>query len=205
MNTNNPGKSKTIFLYINAALLLTLIGAGTYYAVTLYTRGQSCFTVSQVQQDPRCLYIYNNKVFEKGTKASPHKGNPCGSDVSAIIPQSHILDKTARLDPNYRGDVCGLQAMPSATPSPSPTTVPPTTTPIQTLISPTEAQVVATATPTIPLVENFSPTPVSSESAELYTPTVEPTEIKTLPVTGKLEWLFIALIPVALVTLGVLM
>lgn len=76
----------------------------------------TCFSVAEVQTDTRCLYIYNNQVYEKGTRASPHHGNPCGSDVTAIIPSFHYMDMARYLDPTYQGNICEV----------APTTVPTT-------------------------------------------------------------------------------
>ncbi len=219
-----PGKLRSFFLYFNAVLLLLLLGGGTYYALSLYTRGQTCFTVEQVQQDSRCLYIYYNMVFEKGTRAEPHQNNPCGTDVSAILPQSHILDKAARLDPNYKGNICENTPIASPTPEPSPTAAPtaePTSTIPPAQPSPTSPPSAAANTPTVTTTQTTqatssatpttsyiggadisSPTPTISDSVLSETPSPEPTALTTLPVTGKLEWIAVALIPVGLLMLG---
>src|SRR3989344_4193260 len=94
-----------------------------------------CFLKDRIIQDiktsdSRCLYILNNKVFEEGTKRSPHKGPPCGMDVPSIIPSFHLADVAKYLDPNYKGTIC-TQLLPTATPRP-PTATPtlrPTLTP----------------------------------------------------------------------------
>ncbi len=227
-----PRSWKTIFIYLNACLLLMLIGAGTYYAVRIYTRGQTCYTVEQVQQDNRCLYIYQNMVFEKGTKSAPHQGNPCGSDVTSIIPNSHLLDKVGHLDPNYQGQICANNPAPTATPTPTTpaptattaptnTPVPPTATPTMggtnvPTNSPTPTPVssgngattapTATRTPT-PTVSgstasSATATPTTSQLEGNATETISPTVITSLPVTGRLEWLAVVLIPVILLAAG---
>lgn len=231
MKNSKTGKFRTLFIYFNAALLIMLLGAGTYYAITLYSKAQSCFTMDQVQQSSKCLYIYQNGVYEKGTREAPHQGNPCGSDVTSIIPNSHMLDKVGHLDPNYQGDLCSNTPVPTSTPTPIPTETPvPTTAPTNTPVpSPTSAQSAAnpTATPTTPPIggapistatptmrvsssviatatPTLRPTASSTDSAELTTETPEPTALTTLPVTGRLEWLAVALIPVSLIIIGVI-
>lgn len=238
---NKPFTVKTIIIYLNALLLLMLIGGGTYYAVRLYTRGQTCYSPSQVQQDSRCLYIYKDMVFEKGTKDAPHQGIPCGTDVTSQIPDSHILDKVGHLDPNYQGAVCANQPAATATPQPSPTSAPtntpipaatntpfpptpttgstgasnPTATPTTassttTVPSPTTRAIggsnvaASTATPTVTttLASNFTPTPTTFD--ETATDSASPTEITSLPVTGRLEWAALAVIPLGLVFLGMI-
>ncbi len=224
MKNNKPSKVRSIFLYINIILLLIVLGAGTYYVVSLYTKAQSCFTVDQVQQSSKCLYIYKTSVYEKGTRAAPHQGNACGSDVTSLIPDSHLLDKVGHLDPNYQGEICANNPIPTDTPSPTATTAP-TNTPVPANTtaptnSPAPTATVTqlngtTATPT--LITAFSPTPttafiggadITTPSATLdplasETPTPEPTALTTLPVTGRLEWLAVALIPVGLIIAGI--
>lgn len=238
MKNNKPGKFRTMFLYFNAALLIMVLGAGTYYVVSLYSKAQSCFTRDEVQQSSKCLYIYQNSVYEKGTRDAPHQGNPCGSDVTALIPNSHMLDKVGHLDPNYQGELCSNTPQPTATPVPTATDTPvPTATQAPTNTqapSPTTGQSsnptatpttppiggapISTATPTVRVSSTITPTtrvlstatptmrPTSSstDSAMLETETPEPTGLTTLPVTGRLEWVAVALIPLSLVIIGVI-
>ena len=125
-------------------LFIAVITSAGYYMNTLRTKAATCFTASQVASDSRCLYIYSGKVYEKGTKSKPHKSNPCGTDVTSIIPSFHFGNMSKYMDPNYRGDICAA-GNPTATPLPTtaPTSVP-TSVPTAT---PTISQV-ATSTPT---------------------------------------------------------
>ena len=129
-------------------LFIAVITSTGYYMNTLRNKAATCFTASQVASDSRCLYIYSGKVYEKGTKSKPHKSNPCGTDVTSIIPSFHFGNMAKYMDPNYRGDICAV-GNPTSTPvpTPAPTSVPtsiPTTIPTAT---PTISQV-ATSTPT---------------------------------------------------------
>lgn len=162
----------TIFFISNFALV--------YYIVKFKILAQSCLTVSQVSSDSRCLYIYANKVYEKGSRSSPHHDNPCGTDVTSIIPSFHFENMAKYLDPNFRADIC------TSTPSPSPTPVPtatatatpsPSPTPIKTA-SPTP---VPTATPTSsPALGGASSTPTASPTAtKTATPTASPVATRT--------------------------
>jgi hypothetical protein len=89
----------------------------------------TCFTVAEVQADARCLYIFHDQVYEKGTRAAPHHANACGSDVTAIIPSFHYNDMVRYLDPNYQGDICSVvptiaPTLPVASPTIAPTLPP---------------------------------------------------------------------------------
>lgn len=126
------------FLFI---LGVTSIG---YYINSVNTKAATCFTTAQVASDSRCLYIYSGKVYEKGTKSKPHKSNPCGTDVTSIIPSFHFGNMAKYMDNNYRGDICSVgnptatptqTVVPTATPTRTPTSVPsapPTATPLVT-------------------------------------------------------------------------
>ncbi|KKS46513.1 hypothetical protein A3J20_05130 [Candidatus Gottesmanbacteria bacterium RIFCSPLOWO2_02_FULL_42_29] len=123
-------------------LMMVIANAGVAITVRLLTFSQTCFTKAQVAADSRCLYIWDNKVFEKGTRSSPHKGHPCGMDVSSLIPSFHTADMARYLDPNYKGTIC--PAAPTATVTPRPT-LPLSLTPLPPA-SPTKA-IAASATP----------------------------------------------------------
>ncbi|HSW98077.1 MAG TPA: hypothetical protein VLF89_09700, partial [Candidatus Saccharimonadales bacterium] len=71
------------------------------YVMHFYVLGSSCMTKAQVASDSRCLYIVSDQVYEKGSRSSPHHGHPCGTDVTSILPSSHINDKAGHLLPNY--------------------------------------------------------------------------------------------------------
>lgn len=108
---------------LSLMLVLRHIHQFTIHAAT-------CFSVAEVQADTRCLYIYNNQVYEKGTRANPHHGNACGSDVTAIIPSFHYMNMAKYLDPTYQGNICeviptDVPVVPTDVPT-APTAVPAT-------------------------------------------------------------------------------
>lgn len=129
--------SVLIFIGLFVANLLLI------HSIRVYIRSQSCLSRDQINSDSRCLYILGNRVFNKGSRAEPHQGHACGSDVSALIPSTHQLVPTHYLDPNYVGDVCAdAPASPSPSPDPSPDPTPqsnPSPSPQENNPSPTPA------------------------------------------------------------------
>ncbi|HSW88036.1 MAG TPA: hypothetical protein VLG12_02635 [Candidatus Saccharimonadales bacterium] len=139
----------------------------------------TCMTVTQVQSDNRCLYIYSGKIYNKGSRNSPHHGHPCGQDVTAIIPSFHFQSPATYLLPNYIADVCTaptptltptITFTPSPTmtltPTPSPTGIPFTSTPTITsvlTVTPTDSQII-TPTPSTGLGLTITPTPTTGNS-----------------------------------------
>lgn len=168
-------------------ILLPLIAISVYYVVSLRSKAASCFTVDQVKNDARCLYIYKTSVYEKGTRAQPHQGTPCGTDVTSIIPDSHILDKVGHLDPNYQGDICtASEPVPTSTPqptaTPAPTSTPrPSATPVPTAV-PSATSTSSSSTSTITTLPTATPTPVTVASTQ--TGQVAPTTATTTTPTG---------------------
>lgn len=175
-------KSSKLIFFIFSSLVIVVLGlGGTYYTVRYFLQAQSaCFTVQEIQNDSRCLYILNGKVYEKGTRDAPHKGNPCGTDVSSIILPFHTDNPVLYLDPNLKGTVCdGNQVtQPTATPEPTATPQPPTSTPQPTATpqqptatpTPSTVQSQATATPTTNQQQSSSVTATSTP-----TPSLSPT------------------------------
>lgn len=131
----------------------------TFYA-------QSCLTMSQVSADPRCLYIYGANVYEKGTRNKPHQGQPCGTDVTRIIPSFHYQNMVRYMDPNLVGAVCSDQPVPTATPtsSPKPTaTIQPTNSPIP--VQPTATNKPQPTSTTVPGQPSSTPAPTARPTA----------------------------------------
>ncbi len=136
---------KRLMLVLISPLIAWLIWQ---YAYIYPIAAQTCFSTTQVQSDSRCLYILQNHVFEKGTRSNPHKGNACGSDVTAYIPSFHFTNQYIKLDiltldPNYRGEICVAPTntptpSPTHTPTPTPTNSPPTATPTTNPCVPTQ-------------------------------------------------------------------
>ena len=140
-------RNKILFLRI-FQLLFVLLGLGsTFYITRILLFSQTCMTVSQVQNDNRCLYVLSNNVYEKGTRSSPHQGHACGSDITSAIASVpfHTNNPAVYLSPNFRAPICSVN--PTGTPVPtSPVSTPtPINNPSPTVkITPTNAP---TATP----------------------------------------------------------
>lgn len=126
-------------------IILFIANVALLYGIHFYLIAQTCMTPQQVQSDSRCLYIMGNQIFEKGTKAAPHKGHPCGTDVTSVVPSSHINNQANYLTPNFIAQVC------SATPTSAPTQAPtaaPTSAPTATDTPPVAPGVTYVLTPT---------------------------------------------------------
>lgn len=195
-------RRRHFFLIVGGLITLPILALATYYAVSLHSKAQSCYTVDQVKSDARCLYIYKTGVYEKGTRAAPHQGNPCGSDVTAIIPDSHLLDKVGHLDPNYQGEICSgnstpqptdmpaLTATPVPTSAPAPTDVPqptvapqPTSAPAPTDASSTSTSSITSLPQTAATVQSFDQT-VPSPTAAPQPTSAATTENATVSATS---------------------
>lgn len=161
------------------------------YSIHFYLIASSCMTREEVANDQRCLYILQNKVYEKGTKGAPHEGHPCGSDVTSVIPASHLSDPALHLLPNYKADICtAIQNTPTpipATPTPKPATptpVPATPTPVPPTptspAAPTQAPVQQQDTPTNQPAQQDTPIPApATKTPDTPTPTPLPTTTPT--------------------------
>lgn len=136
---------KIIFIILGFFLFNIVITYILHFSIMAAT----CMTVQQVQADARCLYILQNQIYEKASRATPHHGHPCGTDVTSIIPAFHQNDPALYLLPNYVANVC-------AAPTPTPTLIP--TISAAPIITP------------IPLLTN-TPVPVFSQTP-LPTPTL---------------------------------
>lgn len=162
---------KIFFSYgVHLWLLLFLMNVAIFYVARFYSMGQTCFTPAQVSSDNRCLYILNGKVYEKGSRNSPHQGHSCGSDVTSVLPPSHMADQATYLLPNYVGDICTAQ--PTATPVPPTNTPIPTATPINTP-TPTH-QPTSTTTPVPTITQKPTDTPIPIQTSTKTQPTNTP-------------------------------
>lgn len=119
--TNKPSVKKVLLGYgLHIWFLLFLVNVVVIYVTQYHARGQTCFTKAQVATDSRCLYILSNKVYDKGSRKSPHHGHPCGTDVTSVVPSSHRNSAASYLNPNYVGDICvAPPVVPTATPTPT--------------------------------------------------------------------------------------
>src|SRR5512147_3051556 len=75
---------------------------------------KTCMSLEQIRADSRCLYIFRNQVYQRDGRTAPHYAQPCGTDVTSIIPPTHISDPEKYLDPNYVANVCPRGAAQSA-------------------------------------------------------------------------------------------
>lgn len=151
---------------IHVFILLLFVNIGIYYTVRQYIHANGCMTMAQLQTDNRCLYAFNNQVYQKGNRSNPHNGHPCGTDITSVIPASHLANKTFYFLPNYVANICSAVAntptprltatpthKPTATSSPHPTAPHATLTPIAT-----PQPHAMTAPPTQPAAATFTPT-----------------------------------------------
>ncbi len=128
MSKNNLYKSLLMkaFTRFGFQIVFVLMAAniGMVVIIRLFILAQlPCFTIEQLQSDSRCLYILNDKVYEKGTRDAPHYYHPCGSDVTAAIAAVpfHLADAPIYLDSNLRGQICAVNPLPTPDPIPDPT------------------------------------------------------------------------------------
>ena len=166
---------KIFFEYgLHLWLMVFTINVAVFYVAHFYSLGKTCFTPTQVQSDNRCLYILGGKVYEKGTRNSPHQGHPCGTDVTSVVPPSHSGNPASYLIPNYLGDICTAPQAPTAAPQPKPTNIPlpqPTAPPAQPIIAKPFSQLPPTVAPTA----TIAPTPTTAEIKSTVAPTVAST------------------------------
>jgi hypothetical protein len=176
-------------------VILVLVNATVLYTVHFFLMASTCMTTQQVAADNRCLYIWGKQVFVKGTRAEPHYGHPCGTDVTSVIPASHIGNQASYMLPNYVANICTAAVAPTPTPTPKPTSTPvPTVTkaPTPTIApSPTpkpnaaaaptvELVLASTSTPTIdPPTPSFTKNAVSAVPSASEIPSILPSDTPT--------------------------
>ena len=204
-STKHFSRIHTSLTFYGAQIIIILILTNiiTYISIRYISKAQSCMTKDQIVASDRCLYIFENSVYEKGEKNNPHKGHPCGMDVTSIIPESHNLLISIYLEPNKISQVCSEQPptptdtpTPTSTPSPTSTNTPaPTLTPVPTPSIVPTSTTRPTQTPTIPPTPTSSPTiflsPTPSLTMAIATIPVltnkpTPTAIPTLSLTPSL-------------------
>lgn len=159
MTRKRKGIKKLIFTYsLHIWGIFLLVNVIVFYTSHFMLIASGCMTTQQVAQDSRCLYILSGKIYQQGTKGSPHKGHPCGTDVTSVVPASHLGAITTYLVPNHVADVCAAAQVPTATPLP---TIDPAPLPAQASQP--------TAIPT------DMPAPTSTQDRQAPTSTVIPT------------------------------
>lgn len=172
MSKNNIKKFvKRHIIFIIAAFMFA--NSSIIYLLFSKAQNANCMYQSQIDSDSRCLYIYHNEVYEKGTKGRPHQGVDCGINVDSIIPSLHFSGSIAgRFSDAKIGTYCaGLP--PTQTPTAAPTEVPqqPTEAPAVTQVPTATATPKKTSTPvTAPTTQSTSvATPAPSITNVLQT------------------------------------
>lgn len=68
---------------------------------------QNCMTREEVGENRElCLYIYEGKVYSLGYYGSEHHKHECGTDVTAVMRNTHIENPEHYLDDFYKADLC---------------------------------------------------------------------------------------------------
>lgn len=166
-------------------VLLFLVGFGIRQTLLYFAAADNCITTEQwttMSQDQTHCYVEydrNNipEVWEppKDSSGWTHHGNSiCGTNVTQLIPASHLADvnKYLNIGARYIGTM-GSCVQPTATPTP--TTVPtdtPIPTPTTIIDSPTPTDI---PSPTSTLVPSATPTPDQQANASVAIPTATPT------------------------------
>lgn len=153
-------------------LVIIFILANSTIALLIFSKAQSdpCMTQSEIDSDARCLYVYHNEVYEKGTRSRPHQRVDCGQNVDSTIPNLHFSGGTFnRFKETKVASFCtGNQ--PTQTPTQAPTALPTAT-----------ATANPTQTPTQPPVNNPTVTPTATATNNTSQPTNPPTTNSGVP------------------------
>ncbi len=91
-----PKSLKSVTKKYVIQLIIIFVLANSGVALYLYSKASgTCMTQAQINADTRCLYVYNNSVYEMGTKNSPHAGHNCGTNFdSTNMPSFHFSGST---------------------------------------------------------------------------------------------------------------
>lgn len=177
----SPAKKILKAFWFHIVFLILLVNYIVTRQIQLRYYAKNCISQDRVQSDARCLYTYFGNVYQKGTRNNPHQGNPCGSDVSTIIPSSHSHNIAEYLDPNLVGSLCSDEITPTPTSTPIPESTP-TRTPTPTRVPPATSTPVSggsqsTSTPTPTQQAVRTPTPTQ----QVKTPTPSPVPLIMSP------------------------
>lgn len=159
-------------------LIIIFFLANTSIALLIFSMAQSepCMNQSQIDTDARCLYVYQNEVYEMGTRLKPHKGHQCGINVDSIMPNLHFAGKILTKFNNTKvAPFCNSQPNPTNTPTQAPTQEPTNTpTATSTPVPTTTATAISTATAASTATPKSTQTPQST-----HTSTATPTSTTT--------------------------
>ncbi len=145
-------------------LIILFFIANTSIALLIFTKAadEPCMNQSQIDADPRCLYVYQNDVYEMGTRNRPHRGHDCGMNVDSIIPNLHFVGSVLSKFNNTKVAPFCTSVAPTQTPTATPTesgqataTAKPTATALGTLVPTAEPTSTATTTQN-PTSQSFS-------------------------------------------------
>lgn len=169
-------------------LIILFFIANTGVALLIFTRASNepCMNQSQIDADPRCLYVYQNDVYEMGTRSKPHKGHDCGINVDSIMPNLHFMGSVlTKFNNTKRTSFCSQAVTPTENPTQQPTQQPTE----QPTVEPTAN---ATSNPTSQAtqqsISNPTEKPTSKGTAEATTsPTNEPT-VQSTPTASSISY-----------------
>lgn len=167
-------------------LVIIFILANSTIALLIFSKAQSdpCMTQSEIDSDARCLYIYHNEVYEKGTRSRPHQGASCGQNVDSTIPNLHFSGGTFNRFKEAKVSSFCTGNSPTQTPTQAPTALPtatataianPTQTPTQPSVNnPTATNNTSQPTNTTEPVKTATPTPKPTENGNIVSATSTP-------------------------------
>lgn len=186
--------------WIHTIVLVFLVGFGIRQTLLYFAAADNCITPEQwttmSQDQTHCYVQYNrNGVLEvwqpaKDQNGWTHHGNSiCGTDITSIIPASHLADpnKYLNIGARYVGTM-GSCVQPTATTEPtavpSDTPVPSPTTAAQ---NPTPTDVPQPTATTAPGAPTSTPTPIPSATPTLVSGVPTPTTIPSAMPTSSQE------------------
>jgi hypothetical protein len=157
-------------------LIILFFIANTSIALLIFTKAanEPCMNQSQIDADPRCLYVYQNDVYEMGTRSRPHKGHDCGINVDSIMPNLHFMGSVlSKFNNTKRTSFCSQAVTPTENPTQQPTQQPTVEPTANNTSNPTSQ---ATQQPTTNPVSNPTAKSTAKATTEATTqPTSEPT------------------------------
>lgn len=165
---------KLIKKYLVPLIILFFI-ANTSIALLIFSKASSndCMTQAEIDADNRCLYVYQNNVYEKGSRNHPHKGHDCGINVDEIMPNLHFVGNVLTKFDNSKVAPFCTSVAPTQTPTQAPTSTPTVTPTANPTATPTASgQATATAKPTATALGTLVPT---AEPTSTATATQNPT------------------------------
>ncbi|MEK7168725.1 MAG: hypothetical protein AAB778_01820 [Patescibacteria group bacterium] len=158
-------------------LIIIFFLANTSIALLIFSKAASnqCMTQTEIDSDSRCLYVYQNYVYEKGTRSKPHKGHACGMNVDSIMPNLHFVGSVLTKFNNTKIAPFCTGTNPTTTPTATATAT--TTATQQPTEQPTQTPIQSGQNPTQQPTAN--PTQTPTQSGQAATPTATTTSTPT--------------------------